>query len=113
MHQYLHVGSGVILHLARLDFAALYSLQYRVYEAAVALCCRAAGGLAIRNLSYHQRLVVQFLYLGAHLHHTAALPVVIVAHVYAAPCGEVGIEVKLLIVQVADGCVAKLVEVVR
>ena len=104
MNQYLHLGSRVVVDLARLYLAFLYGFQYRVDER--------RGGLAVWYLAYGERLAVQFLNPGAHLERASALPVVVLAHVDAAARGEVGVEPELLAVQVAHGGVAQLAEVV-
>ena len=105
VHLHLGVGGRVVVHFLGLYLALVDGLENRLDEC--------AGVLAEGNLAYHQRLIVEFLYLGAHFEHPAALAVVVAAHIDAAPRGEVGIEMEFLAAQVADGGVAYLVEVVR
>ena len=59
-----------------------------------------------------QRLVVNLVDFGANLHAAAALAVVVVAHVDAAASLEVGVQMKLLTVEVTHRRVAELHEVV-
>ena len=103
MYQNLHAGGGQVFHLAGLDLAFLHSLGNRLDE-----CLRGFGEW---YLAYHKGLVVQLLYLGAYLEHAATLAVVVFRHVDAAACGEVGIKGEGLAMQVMDGGVAQLAEV--
>ena len=104
LHLYLHLGSRQVLHVACLDLALVDSFQYRVDNR--------LRGLRERYLADDQRLRVQLLYLGTHLQHAATLSVVVFRHVDGTSRGEVGIQVELLAVQVADGSVAQFHEVV-
>ena len=104
MHLYLHLGGGVVVHLARLDLAFLYGLEDGLDER--------GGGLAVWYLADDEGLVVELLYLRPHLEHSAALAVVIAADVDAASRGEVGIELEGLAVEIGYGGVAELAEVV-
>ena len=83
MHLYLHLGGSVVVNLARLYLALVYGFEYGVDER--------CGGLAVWYLLYDDGLVVYLLNLGAHFELSAALTVVILAHVYRAAGGEVGI----------------------
>ena len=104
VYKYLHLGGGVVVHLARLYLTFLYGAQYCVNQ------CR--GGLAERQFANGQSLVVELLYLSPHLYRSAAPAVVILAHINASAGGEIRVEMKLLAVQIAYGSVANLAEVV-
>ena len=105
VHLYLHLRRRVVVNLPRLYLALLYGLEYGVDEC--------GSGLAIRYFAYDERLVVEFLYLCPHLQHSAALPVVVSAHVDASARREVGEELEWPAVQIGHGSVAQLAEVVR
>src|SRR5574344_11707 len=105
MHQYLHMGSGIILHLASLNFALFHSFQYAIYQC--------GGSFSERNLLDNQCLIVQLFYLGTHLEYATALTVIIFTHIYTAARREVGIEVELLTVQISNGSITYLTEVMR
>ena len=103
MHLYLDVGGRQVFHLAGLDLAFLYSLDDGVLQR--------FGGLGERYLADDECLLVYLLNLGAHLHGTSPLAVVVLADVDASAGGEVGIELEGLVVEISDGCVADLAEV--
>ena len=105
VYQYLYAAGGEVLHFADFDFPLLAGFHDGV--------AYARHGLSIRNLLDGKRLVVYLLYLGTHAHAAAALAVVVFGDVDAAARLKVGIELELLVVQVADGGVAQFVEVVR
>ena len=105
MHLYLHLCRSVVVYLTHLYLALFYGAQYRVYERC---CC-----LSVRYLAYYESLVVKLLYLCTHFQCASALSVVISSHVDAASRGEVRIEYERLAVQITDGCIAYIVEVVR
>ena len=60
-----------------------------------------------------ERLVIYFVYLGTNLHHTPTFTIVVLRYVDGTTCLEVGIELELLLAQIGNGSIAKLVEVVR
>ena len=104
LYLYLHLGGCQVLHVAGLDLAFVDGFQNGVNE-----CLR---GFGEGYLADDQRLGVQLLNLGTHLQHAATLSVVVFRDVDAAARGEVGIEVELLAMQVADGGIADLHKVV-
>ena len=65
------------------------------------------------NLADDERLGVQFLNLRTYLQYASALSVVVFRDIYRTTRREVGIQVELLIVQIADGSIADLHEVMR
>ncbi len=110
MDEYLGPGGCEVLHIAYLYLPLLVGLQYAVDKGA-GLAGRARG-LAVGYLGDGKRLAVTLLYLGTHAHHASALPVIVFAHVDAAACGEVGVQMELLATQVGDGRIAYLAQVV-
>ena len=70
-------------------------------------------GFGEGKVAYDECLLVELLNLGSYFQHAAALSVVVFRHVDASPRLEVGIEMELLTVQIADGGIADLAEVVR
>ena len=103
VHQYFHVVRGEVFHLAYLDFSFLAGFHDGV--------AHAGHRLAVGNFADGERLVVHLLYLGAYAHAAAPFAVVVLRHIYRAPRLEVRIELERLFVQVADGSLAQLVEV--
>ena len=110
VNQNLCLVSRQILHVTYLYLALLVGFQDTLYEGA-GLAGRSCS-LSVRNLRNGQCLVVALLYLGTNAYHAAALTVVVTRDVYAAACGEIGIQVELLVMQILDGCIADLVQVV-
>ena len=106
----LGLGSRQVLYVADFNLTLLIGLQDTLDEGTGLAGC--SGGLAIGYLCDGQRLIVTFLYLGAHTDHTAALPVIITGYVYTAARGKVGVQMKLLAVQVLDGSLTDFVQVV-
>ena len=104
MHLHLHVGRCEVGYVLGLDLALLNSLGNTF--------AKGADRLGERQVADDERLVVEFLNLGSHFQYTASLTVVVFGNVDAAARGEVGIEPELLSVQVFDGCIADVVEVV-
>ena len=105
MHQYFHAGGRVVVHLADFDFPLVVGFENAVDQA--------RGGLAEGDFADSERLVVDFLNLGAYLHVAAAHTVVVARHVNAAAREKVGVEAERLAVQVADGGIAEFAEIVR
>ena len=105
VYEYLHVGGGHVIHLACLDFSLLHRLGDGVDEA--------AGGLAEGYLADNECLAVELVNLGSYLEHAATLSVVVFAHVDGTARREVGIDLERLALEIMDGSVAKVVEVVR
>ena len=104
MYLYFHLCGSVVVHLPCLDFSLFNGSQYRVDER--------GGGLAVGYLAYHKCLVVQFFNLGPHFQCSPSLSVVVFAHINTSSCGEVGIECEWFAMQIADGGIADIVEVV-
>ena len=105
MHLYLDLGGGVVIHLARLYLTLLDGFQNRIDECGC--------GLAERNLTYYERLVVEFLNPCPHLKTASTLSVVVFTHVYTAARGEVGVKLEGAVVQIGYGCITNLAEVMR
>ena len=106
----LHAGGRHVLDLADFDFPLLGSFQDAVDELAGLL--RRPRRLAKGQLGNGQGLAVALLDLGAHAHHAAALPVVVFRDIDAAARGEVGVELEGFVVEVGDGGLTQLIEVV-
>ena len=102
--EYLHLSRCQVVYAAGLDLTLLDGLGDAFAER--------AHRLRERQLAYDQRLGVQLLYLSAYLEHAATLSVVVFRHVDRAARLEVGVQLEVLAVQVADGSVAYLAEVV-
>ena len=103
MHLNLHLGRCQVCHVTRFNLALLNGLGDALAEC--------GNSFRVRQLTDDERLRIELLNLGTHLQHAAALSVVVLADVDAAARLEVRIEVELLTVQVADGSVANLTEV--
>ena len=103
MHLYLHIGSGEVFHLPRLDLAFLDGLHDGVLQG--------LRGLREGDLANHKCLLVDFFDLRTYLQHATALSVVVFRHVDAARCGEVGKELERLFVEIGNGGIADLAEV--
>ena len=104
MHLHLHVGRCEVGHVLGLDLA--------LFDGFGDTFAKGADRLGERQVADDERLVVEFLNLGSHFQYTASLTVVVFGNIDAATRGEVGIEPELLPVQVFDGCIADVVEVV-
>ena len=110
MYKDLHGLGGHVLHLAYLYLSLFGGFKDAVDELA-GLAGR-TGGLAKRNLCDGKGLVVPLLNLGPDADGSAALSVVVLAYIYAATGGEVGVKVEFLAVQIADGGVAEFIDIV-
>ena len=99
----LHVTGCHVDDAAGLDLAFLDGFGDGVLQS--------GGCFGERHFADDKRLVVELVDLGTDTHHAAALPVVVFAHVDGTAGGEVGIEMELLALEVVDGGVAELVEV--
>ena len=104
VHLYFHLFGREVVRLAYLDFALLAGADDALDEL--------ARGSAVGDFADDKRLVVQFAYLGAYLHHAAPLAVVVTAHVDGAARGEVGIQRERLAAQAGHRGIEQLVEVV-
>ena len=102
---YLYFGSCQVLHMTSLDLALLDSFKNTVNYR---FC-----GLGERYLADDERLGIELFYLGTHLQYTTTLSIVILADIDTATCGEVGVEVELLAMQITDGGITNLAEVMR
>ena len=111
MNENLHAGCCHVLHFAHLYLAFLRSFQDSIDKLRWFL--RRTRSFAVGQLCDSQSLAVTLLYLGTDANNTAALPVVVLRHVYAATCGEVGKELEGFVVKISDSCVTQLVEVMR
>ena len=104
MHLNLHIGSGQILHLTGLDLALFYSLHDRILDA--------LRGLREGNLTNNERLLVNLFDLRPHLDGTTTLAIVVFADIDATSRWEIGEELEGLLVEIGDGCIANLTEIV-
>ena len=102
MNEDFHVGRRVVVDLADFDFPLLVGLEDRVDER--------RRGLAE---GYGERFVVQFFDFRPHLHRSAAQAVVVARHVDGTAGQEVGIKLERFVVEITDGGLAQLAEVVR
>ena len=103
MHLYFDIGSGVVVHLLGFDLSFFNSLQDCIDER--------RGSLREWYLANDKCLLVELLNLGTHLQHATTLSVVVFRDVDAAGCREIRIELEGLVVEVGDGGVADLAEV--
>ena len=83
VYLYLHLSGGVVVHFPCLDFPLVDGFEYRLYQS--------GGCLAEGDFAYHERLVVELFDFRPHLELSAALSVVVFAHIDASACGEVGV----------------------
>ena len=104
MNQNLHLRSRVVLNLTCLNLTLIHRLRYGLDKR--------FGSLAVRNLADDKGLIVNLLNLGTNLHDASALSVVILRNIDGTSRQEVGIELERLFVEVTDGGIAYLVEVV-
>ena len=104
MHLNFHLGRRVVVHTFGLNLPLINGFQNTIDKR--------RGGFAERNFANNERLAIQLLNLRPHLQHTAALPIVIFAHVDGTACGEIGIESKRLATQIVDGGLANLRQIV-
>ena len=102
MHLNFHLSRRVVVHTFGLNLPLINGFQNAIDKR--------RGGFAERNFANDERLAVQLLNL--HLQHTAALPIVIFAHVDGTTCGEIGIESKRLATQIVNGGLANLSQIV-
>ena len=105
MHLYLHLCSSIVIYLTCLYLAFFDGLEDRVDES--------GRSLAERYLAYDKGLVVEFLYLRSHLKRASTLSVVVFSHVDTAPGGEVGEELEGTVVEIGNGGITYLAEVMR
>ena len=105
MYLNLHLGRCQVGHVASLDLTFLNGLGDALAER--------GNSLRVGQFADDERLRVELFNLGTHLQHAATLSVVVLADVDTAARLEVRIQVELLAVQVADGSVAYLTEVMR
>ena len=110
MNQYFSRGSSQVFNITNLNLATLISLQNTVNKGARLRSC--ARCLAIRYLSNSQSLIVSLLNFCTNTYRTTSLAIIILRDIYASTCWEVGIEMELLTVKVADGCITNLNKVV-
>ena len=105
MYLYLHIGGGQVGYVTGFDLSFLDSLGNTLYQR--------ADSLGERQFTDDEGLIVEFLYLGTHLQHTATLSFVVFTHIDGTAGGEIGIERERLSLQITDGSVAYLIEVMR
>ena len=95
----------IVVDFSDFDFTLFECLQNRVDHH--------ARGLAVRNFGHGQRLVVNLLDFGSHLHCASALTVVITAHIDKASRRKIGIKRELLTAQISHTSIENLIEVMR
>ena len=105
MHLNLYVCCRQVFHLTGFDLAFLDGFHNRVLQR--------FRGLRERNLADDERLLVYLLDLRTHLEHASALSVIVFRHIDTARSGEIGEELEGLLVEVGDGRIADLTEVMR
>ena len=110
VYEDFHISRRHIFHLAHLNLTLLGSLQNAFDKGTLLL--RRAGRLAVGNFSDSKCLVVALLNLGTHSYGTTTLTVVVLTHVNKATRLEVGIELELFALQIADGSLAEFAKVV-
>ncbi len=103
MHQYFHTAGCQVLYLTYLDFpffAGLYDgVAYTGHR------------FPVRNFLNGKCLVVYLFYFGAHAYRTATFTVVVFGYIDTASRLEVGVQLEFFVVQIADGSIAQLIEV--
>src|SRR5574344_1790028 len=104
LYLYFHLGCGEVFHVTCLNLSFLDGFEYRVNNG--------FGSLGEGNLSNDKGLLVEFLYLRTYFQRTASLSVVVFRNINRAACGEIGIEMKLLAMQITDGCITQFNEIV-
>ena len=105
MHEDFHVCRCNIIHLSCLDLSLFHCLGDGVDEA--------SGGFTEWYLADYECLVVEFVYLGSYLQYASSLSVVVFAYVDGASCREIRIELEGFSLEVVDGSIAEVVEVMR
>lgn len=65
----------------------------------------------VRNFLNGKCLVVYLFYFGAHAYRTATFTVVVFGYIDTASRLEVGVQLEFFVVQIADGSIAQLIEV--
>ena len=105
MHLYFHLCGSVVVHFPCLDLSLLDGFEDGVDEGGC--------GLAVWYLADYESLVVKLLYLCPYLELSAALSVVVFAHVDASSRGEIRIELEFFAMQVFHGGIAYIIEVMR
>ena len=105
MHEYLGLGGGDVVDFPYFYFALVVGFQYRVDDDG----CRFSVGY----FGDGQCALVAFLDFGPYLYRAAPFAVVVAGDVDESAGLEVGIERERLPLQVGDGGVEQLVEVVR
>ena len=103
MHLNLHLCRREVVDASRFDFSFLNGL----FDA----LDKALDGFRERQVTDDECLLVKFFYLRTHLQYATALAVVVLAHVNGAAGLEVRIEVELFTVQIADGGITNLAEI--
>ena len=88
-----------------LDFPFVYSFQYRVNQC--------LGSLREWYLTDDESLLVEFLYLRTYLDDTATLSVIVFRYIDTSASGEVWIESEVLSMQIGNGGITDLHEVMR
>ena len=101
----LYLGRSDVVHATDFYLAFFVGLEDALDER--------RDGLAKRNLGYDKRLAVALFDLRTHFHRSPTHTVVVARHVDGTACLEVGVQVKLFAVQVLNGGIAYLAEVVR
>ena len=103
MNEYLHVSGREVFYFLYLDLAFLTCFHNGVTNTGYRL--------TVRNFFDGKCLVVDLLDFSTYTHCTSALTVVVFRNVDTTASLKVRIELELFLVQIADGCIAKFIEV--
>ena len=101
----LHLVGRIVVHLADLDLSLVVGLDDRLLDR--------LGGRRIGDLRDGEGPLVDLRDLRTHLDRTAPQTVVVAAYVGHAARREVGVKLEITSLEVRDGRVDQLVEVVR
>lgn len=103
MNKYLHVSGREVFYFLYLDLAFLTCFHNGVTNTGYRL--------TVRNFFDGKCLVVDLLDFSTYTHCTSAFTVVVFRNVDTTASLKIRIEFELFLVQIADGCIAKFIEV--
>ena len=103
MHKNLNICRSNIVYLACLNLTLFYRFGDRIDEAACSL--------TEWYLADNECLVVEFVYLGSYLQCTTSLSIIVFTYIDGTACREVGIELEWLALEIVDGSIANLIEI--
>ena len=105
MYEDFYIRRCDVFYLTSLDFSLFYCLGNAFDEA--------YRGFAVWYFADDERLVVEFVNLGSYLQNTTSLPIVVFAYVDGTTSREIGVDTERFSLEIVDGCIAKVVEVMR